>query len=59
LALWWPAGDGVFDQFDIIAALQMGNYLQGPYAATVPEPSSVVLLVVAIGLVVVAGRGRA
>ena len=26
-------GDGVFDQLDIVAALQTGNYLQGPYAA--------------------------
>ncbi len=26
-------GDGIFDQDDIIAALQTGNYLQGPYAS--------------------------
>ncbi len=25
--------DGVFDQLDIVAALQTGNYLQGPYAS--------------------------
>ena len=25
--------DGVFDQYDIVAALQTGNYLQGSYAA--------------------------
>ena len=25
--------DGVFNQSDIVAALQTGNYLQGPYAA--------------------------
>ncbi len=24
--------DGVFNQLDLIAALQTGNYLQGPYA---------------------------
>ena len=33
----WEHGDwnvdGVFDQMDIVAALQTGNYLQGPYAA--------------------------
>ena len=28
-----PAGDGQFNQFDIIAANLAGNYLQGPYAA--------------------------
>jgi hypothetical protein len=26
-------GDGLFDQKDIVAALQMGKYLQGPYEA--------------------------
>ncbi len=26
-------GDGLFNQLDIIAALQTGNYLQGPYAS--------------------------
>ncbi len=26
-------GNGVFDQLDIIAALQTGNYLQGPSAS--------------------------
>jgi hypothetical protein len=54
-----PPGDGVFDQNDIIAALATGNYLQSPYAATVPEPSSVVLMVIAAGLLGVAWRGRA
>ena len=33
----WGEGDwnrdGVFDQLDIVAALQTGNYLQRPYAA--------------------------
>jgi hypothetical protein len=29
-----PTGDGRFDQQDIVAAMQAGNYLQGPYAAT-------------------------
>ena len=28
-----PAGNGFFDQLDIIAALASGNYLTGPYAA--------------------------
>jgi hypothetical protein len=28
-----PQGDGVFDQLDIIAALNAGTYLTGPYAA--------------------------
>ena len=28
-----PAGNGLFDQLDIIAALSSGNYLNGPYAA--------------------------
>lgn len=28
-----PPGDGLFDQFDLIAALSTGNYLAGPYAA--------------------------
>ena len=28
-----PAGDGLFSQLDIIAALGSGNYLTGPYAA--------------------------
>jgi hypothetical protein len=49
---------GVFDQFDVIAALLTGNYLQGPYAATVPmgvaapiavpEPSALVLALIAL-----------
>jgi hypothetical protein len=29
-----PAGDGVFDQIDIIAALRTETYLTGPYKAT-------------------------
>jgi hypothetical protein len=32
-----PAGDGQFDQLDIIAALSGGYYLAGPYAAIAPE----------------------
>ena len=28
-----PAGNGLFDQLDIIAALGAGTYLTGPYAA--------------------------
>ncbi len=31
-----PAGDGVFDNIDIVAALQTGNYMQGSYAALTP-----------------------
>jgi hypothetical protein len=34
-----PAGDGVFNQLDIIAALGAGVYLRGPYAAVAPSPS--------------------
>lgn len=32
-----PAGDGLFDQLDIIAALTAGVYLTGPYGAIAPE----------------------
>jgi hypothetical protein len=32
-----PAGDGLFNQLDIIAALNAGKYLQGPYAALAGE----------------------
>ena len=50
-----PAGDGVFDQLDIVAALTAGHYLRGPYAANavgspeilnvpVPEPQTSLLL---------------
>ena len=50
-----PTGDGVFDQFDIIAAQQTGNYLMGAYAGrhadnpidtdvAVPVPSGLALL---------------
>jgi hypothetical protein len=35
-----PAGNGFFDQLDIIAALAHGLYLQGPYAAQVAAGSS-------------------
>ena len=31
-----PAGDGLFNQFDIIAAQQGAAYLTGPYAAIQP-----------------------
>jgi autotransporter-associated beta strand protein len=58
-----PAGDGRFNQFDIIAALNAGIYLTGPYAAvktdgaiddgkvdllSVPEPKSALLLGIAL-----------
>ena len=33
-----PAGNGFFDQLDIIAALGSGNYLNGPYAALAGGP---------------------
>jgi hypothetical protein len=33
-----PAGNGFFDQLDIIAALGAGKYLTGPYAALAPSP---------------------
>ena len=29
-----PAGDGLFDQLDIVAALSAGVYLTGPYGAS-------------------------
>jgi hypothetical protein len=32
-----PAGNGLFDQLDIIAALAPGHYLTGPYAAVVMD----------------------
>jgi hypothetical protein len=32
-----PAGNGLFDQLDIIAALATGVYLTGPYAAIAPN----------------------
>ena len=35
-----PAGNGAFDQLDIIAALTGGKYLQGPYAALAPGPGA-------------------
>ena len=32
-----PPGNGLFDQFDVIAALGVGTYLTGPYAAVQPN----------------------
>ena len=51
-----PPGDGVFDQLDIIMALNAGPYLKDPYCdpgefaaiRPVPEPSSVILLALGI-----------
>jgi hypothetical protein len=34
-----PAGDGVFNQLDIIAALSTGLYLTGPYGAVASSPA--------------------
>ena len=67
-----PPGNGAFDQVDIIAALWSGHYLQGKYAAlspglatardhtiAIPEPSSIVLIGVAlVGAVSVRPRRR-
>lgn len=53
----WGEGDwnndGVFDQLDVIAAAETGLYMTGPYAmsspefAAVPEPSTLVLMLMA------------
>lgn len=66
-----PLGDGVFDQLDVVATLQAGVYLSGPYAsiapalrigprdltaASIPEPSTAVLL--AVGGIVLSGVRR-
>jgi hypothetical protein len=67
-----PAGNGFFDQLDIIAALAAGNYLQGPYASInkgglvgdlgavdliyAPEPSTMALL--GVGLLAAIGMRR-
>jgi hypothetical protein len=69
-----PAGNGTFDQLDIIAALANGLYLQGPYAALkngggslgdgdliylpVPEPSACLLFGLGLSGLVLLGRGR-
>lgn len=56
-----PKGDGLFDGSDIVAALEQGHYLSGPYTAIpsreaplhtpIPEPSTLVLaLMSAVGL---------
>ena len=51
-----PEGDGLFNQLDIVAAQQAGLYLTGSYAGLqaapfvpVPEPSSLLLLLVGVG----------
>jgi type VI protein secretion system component Hcp len=67
-----PIGDGRFNQLDIVAAQQAGVYLKGPYAATghgelakanlnsvaVPEPSTIVLTLLALWLLPVRSRVR-
>jgi hypothetical protein len=64
-----PGGDGRFDRKDIVAALQAGKYLTGPFAAfppaevcanvfcPVPQPDTLVLLIVG-GAVFLAYRGH-
>ena len=55
----WATGDwnadGDFDRFDLVVALQDGGYDQGPRTAlaavSVPEPSGVVLMVIAVLIV--------
>jgi hypothetical protein len=70
-----PKGDGLFNQLDIVAAQQAGLYLTGPYAAagadrltrqplasavaSVPEPSCVGLLAVAVLTLLALPRGIA
>ena len=34
-------GDAVFNQYDVVAALVTGNFLQGPYAALTPDHQSI------------------
>ena len=43
-----PKGDGLFNQKDIVAALAPGHYLDGRYAAAVPEPRTLGLLATAM-----------
>ena len=61
-----PIGDGVFDQWDIIAARQANIYNTGPYAANsaarlagivVPEPAGITSLAVGL-LILLACRNR-
>ena len=53
----WSTGDwnadGEFDRADLVLALQDGGYGQGPRAAVaaVPEPSGVVLMLIAMVIV--------
>ena len=55
----WTTGDwnldGDFNREDIVAALTSGSYQQGPFAATVPEPDSILSALVAC-LFLVASR---
>jgi hypothetical protein len=67
-----PAGDGVFNQADIIAALRADAYLTGPYAAQkpvshlsphpgrlpVPEPKGSVLVGVGLACLAASAFGR-
>ena len=61
-----PAGDGLFDSGDVVAVLATGLYETGPYAAslsvaaestnTVPEPSTVLMLVIGSLLLLTAAQ---
>jgi hypothetical protein len=51
-------GDGRFNSSDLVVALADGGYEQGPRAAvaSVPEPTSALLALLAAGLTLLAGR---
>jgi hypothetical protein len=60
-----PPGNGLFDQLDVIAALNANSYLQGSYcagvglaaiASPVPEPSTVVLLSLGLAAILLMRR---
>ena len=51
-------GDGVFDSGDLVWAFQDGGYERGPRPniATVPEPSSLLLVIGALGVLLARHR---
>lgn len=53
-------GDGLFTSTDLVIAFQDGGYEQGPRAAvaSVPEPASIVLTLMGMGLLLVRARRR-